>query len=41
MQICEAEKESDAQIAFLFDNGFADFAIIEDSDLLGYGCNKV
>ena len=33
--------EWDAQIAFLLSNGFADFAITEDSDLLAYGCKKV
>lgn len=33
--------ESDAQIAFLVNNGYADFAITEDSDLLAYGCEKV
>ena len=33
--------KSDAQIAFLLANGYADFAITEDSDLLAYGCKKV
>ena len=33
--------EADAQIAFLQQNGFADVACSEDSDLLVYGCNKV
>ncbi|XP_068712858.1 exonuclease 1-like [Montipora foliosa] len=36
-----APYESDAQIASLIFNGFADFAITEDSDLLAYGCKKV
>lgn len=33
--------ESDAQIAFLLKNGYADVAVTEDSDLLVYGCEKV
>jgi exonuclease-1 len=33
--------EADAQIAFLQQNGFADIAISEDSDLLVYGCDQV
>lgn len=33
--------ESDAQIAYLVRNGYADLAITEDSDLLVYGCKKV
>ncbi len=33
--------ESDAQITFLVNNGFADLAITEDSDLLAYGCREV
>jgi 5'-3' exonuclease len=33
--------ESDAQIAFLLKHGYADFAVMEDSDLLVYGCEKV
>ena len=49
MQVCLTEKvryivspyESDAQIAFLVLNGYADFALTEDSDLLAYGCKKV
>jgi hypothetical protein len=33
--------ESDAQLAFLVKQGYADFAITEDSDLLVYGCKEV
>ncbi|KAK3725278.1 hypothetical protein QZH41_010116 [Actinostola sp. cb2023] len=33
--------ESDAQIAYIIKEGFADLAITEDSDLLVYGCGKV
>ena len=33
--------EADAQIAFMQQNGFADVAISEDSDLLVYGCDQV
>ncbi|CAB4027058.1 Exonuclease 1, partial [Paramuricea clavata] len=33
--------ESDAQIAFLLKNGYADVAVTEDSDLLVYGCEKL
>lgn len=36
-----APYEADAQIVFLVQNGYADFAISEDSDLLAYGCSKV
>ena len=33
--------ESDAQITFLVNNGYADLAITEDSDILAYGCKEV
>ena len=33
--------EADSQIAHLMNDGLADFAISEDSDLLAYGCSKV
>jgi exonuclease-1 len=33
--------ESDAQLAFLVKQGYADVAITEDSDLLVYGCKEV
>ena len=33
-----APYEADAQIAYLVQHGFADFAISEDSDLLVFGC---
>ena len=36
-----APYESDAQIAFLCRNNYADIAITEDSDLLVYGCRHV
>ena len=32
--------ESDAQIAFLVKQGYADFAVTEDSDFLLYGCKE-
>lgn len=36
-----APYEADAQLAFLVSEGYADFAITEDSDLLVYGCKEV
>ena len=33
-----APYEADAQLTFLVNKGFADFAITEDSDLLPFGC---
>lgn len=33
--------EADAQITYLVENKYADFAVSEDSDLLAYGCSKV
>ena len=36
-----APYEADAQITFLVNKGYADFAVSEDSDLLGYQCKKV
>lgn len=35
-----APYEADAQIAFLVNNGIADYAITEDSDMLVFGCKK-
>lgn len=36
-----APYEADAQIAYLVREGYADFAVSEDSDLLAYKCPKV
>lgn len=36
-----APYEADVQISYLVRNGFAHFAISEDSDLILYGCNYV
>ena len=36
-----APYEADAQMAFMVRDGQADFAISEDSDLIGYGCPRV
>ena len=36
-----APYESDAQIAYLMKQGYADIAVTEDSDLLAYGCQTV
>ena len=36
-----APYEADAQMAFLILNGYADFVITEDSDLLVYGSKEV
>ena len=36
-----APYESDPQITYLVNAGFADFAISEDSDLIVFGCKKV
>jgi 5'-3' exonuclease len=33
--------EADAQITYLVNGGYADFAVSEDSDLLAYQCEKV
>ena len=33
--------EADAQLTFLNVEGFADFVISEDSDLLVFGCKQV
>ncbi|KAK6741504.1 hypothetical protein RB195_009390 [Necator americanus] len=33
--------ESDAQLAFLVNEGFADVVITEDSDLIAFGCEKI
>ena len=41
MQYLVAPFEADAQLAYLNLNGFADFIITEDSDLLVYGCKQV
>ena len=49
MEICLQEKvnyivaryESDAQMAFLVNRGYADFLLTEDSDLLAYGSKKI
>ena len=49
LQICLEERakyivapyESDAQMAFFVNRGYADFVLTEDSDLLTYGCKKV
>ena len=48
-QICLTERvkyivapyESDAQMAFFVNRGYADLVLTEDSDLLAYGCKKV
>lgn len=36
-----APYEADAQMAYMVQQGFADFAISEDSDLIAYGCPKI
>lgn len=36
-----APYEADAEIALLYEHGYVDIAISEDSDLLAYGCQKV
>ena len=36
-----APYEADAQMAYMVKEGFADFAITEDSDLIAFGCNRV
>lgn len=36
-----APYESDPQLTFMVNSGYADFAISEDSDLIVYGCEKV
>lgn len=36
-----APYEADAQMAYMVQHGFADFAISEDSDLIAYGCPKI
>ncbi|ETN82060.1 XPG I-region, partial [Necator americanus] len=33
--------ESDAQLAFLVNEGFADVVVTEDSDLIAFGCEKI
>ena len=36
-----APYEADAQMAFMVQQGLADFAISEDSDLIAYGCPSI
>lgn len=36
-----APYESDAQLAYLVQSGYADLVITEDSDLLMFGCKQV
>lgn len=36
-----APYEADAQMTYLVNQGIADFAITEDSDLLAFGCSRV
>ncbi|EDO37860.1 predicted protein [Nematostella vectensis] len=40
VQYVVAPYEADAQIAYLMKSGVADPALIEDADLLAYGCSK-
>lgn len=41
MRYIVALYESDAQMAFFINRGYANFVLKEDSDLLAYGCKKV
>ena len=41
MQYLVVSFEADPQLSYLNLNGFADFVITEDSDLLVYGCKQV
>mmetsp|Transcript_37393 Transcript_37393/g.27186 ORF Transcript_37393/g.27186 Transcript_37393/m.27186 type:complete len:80 (-) Transcript_37393:100-339(-) len=36
-----APYEADAQMAYMVREGYADFAVTEDSDLIVYGCPKI
>jgi len=41
VRVIVAPYEADSQISFLCNNGLADFAITEDSDLIPFGVNKI
>lgn len=41
VDIIVAPYESDAQLAYLTREGFADAVITEDTDLIAFGCEKV
>ena len=41
MDCIVAPYESDAQLAYLVQAGYADIVITEDSDLLMFGCKQV
>lgn len=41
VEVVEAPFEADSQLAFLTLNGYADYVITEDSDLIVYGCERI
>lgn len=41
LDIIVSPYESDAQLAFLVNEGLADVVVTEDSDLIVFGCEKV